>query len=144
MKRSPGIAILVMSVAVSISGCDSAAVGDRDLAFADYYPLMTDQERVDFGSLRLVEERRDFVREHGLDIQLMLNRKLRNGMDMDAVEGVLGKPYNVESHRTPHGPRAGEQVAWFYRSFEGVSRPIIYSVRFHEGAVEGWDAWREQ
>ena len=144
MKRSPGIALLVIGVALALSGCDSAAVGDRDRAFADYYPLMTDQERVDFGSLRLVEERRDFVREHGLDIQLMLNRRLRNGMDPDAVTEILGKPYNVESHRTAHGPRAGMHVAWFYRSLEGVSRPIIYSVRFHDGKVEGWDAWRGQ
>ena len=143
MGRILAAGFLLGCAVLLVGGCKSAAHGERDAAFAEYYPLMSDEQRVDFASLRLAEERVDFIRQQGLDISLALERKLRRGMSPSQVETLLGPPLSVEGHHTRYGVNQGDHIAWFYRSFDGISRHVSYAVRFHDEAVTDWNVWRE-
>lgn len=136
------LGLLILFLAVS--GCETAAVGKRDQAFVDYYPLMSEEQRVNFGSLRRVEDRQDFLIQHGLDIALFLENNLVRGMDQAQVSEILGQPWNVETHTARFGKNKGEHADWFYRDFEGRSREVIYSTRFKDGALQDWRVWRKE
>ena len=124
---------------VVLAGC--AITGPQDRPFGEYYYLMNDRQRVEFGALRTDDERNDFIAREGLDVGRQLDLNLRKGMTEDDVREKLGAPRRTVVHVDDSDIQSHPESSWFYRKFNQNDRQIVYAVNFKDHKVTSWSHW---